>query len=57
MKDRIEEGGGLDSEQEHLNVREVRLTDLWTDFQTGELRDAKTFMLLQALRIARPKLF
>jgi len=55
--DRVGEGGGLEDEQEHLKVREFPLAELWSDFQRGEVRDAKTILLLQALRISRPELF
>lgn len=55
--DRIGEGGGLDEEQEHLRVCEVPLEDLWRRAAAGELRDAKTLTLVQALRLRHPELF
>lgn len=55
--DRVSQGGGLEEEQEEVRVREVPLTELWKRAEEGELRDAKTFLLLQALRLRRPDLF
>jgi len=55
--DRVAEGGGLDSEQEHLKVREVPLGKLWGEIQNGGVHDAKTMILVQALKLARPELF
>jgi nudix-type nucleoside diphosphatase (YffH/AdpP family) len=55
--DRVDEGGGLEEEQEDVRVREVSLATLWRMAQAGELRDAKTFLLLQALYLRRPDLF
>jgi nudix-type nucleoside diphosphatase (YffH/AdpP family) len=55
--DRVSEGGGLEEEQEEVRVREVPLATLWGMAQAGEIRDAKTFLLLQALRLRRPDLF
>ncbi len=55
--DRVDEGGGLEEEQEQLRVREVPLAELWAQAEAGAVRDAKTFLLLQALRLRRPELF
>jgi hypothetical protein len=55
--DRVGDGGGLEEEQEEVRVREVPLATLWRMAQAGELRDAKTFLLLQALHLRRPDLF
>lgn len=55
--DRTSRGGGLEDEQEMLRVREVPLSELWHDARAGRLADAKTFLLLQALRLRRPELF
>lgn len=56
-QDRVEEGGGLEEEQEELRVVEVPLADLWQMVEEGRIRDAKAFLLLQALRIRKPDLF
>ena len=55
--DRVGPGGGLDEEQEHLRVCEFALGELWRRAEAGELRDAKTLTLVQALRIRHPELF
>ncbi|PAX08648.1 NUDIX domain-containing protein [Sphingomonas lenta] len=54
--DRVALGGGLAEEDERVEAREVPLAELWRAAE-AELVDAKTFMLLQALRIRRPELF
>jgi hypothetical protein len=38
-------------------VREVGLAELLRIAEAGEIRDAKTFLLLQALQLRRPDLF
>ena len=55
--DRVAAGGGLDEEAEHLRVREVPLAELRRRMDAGEIGDAKTLLLLQALRIRQPALF
>jgi len=56
-QDLIAPGGGLDEEQEHLKVCEVPLAELWARAENRQIRDAKTLLLLQALRIRKPGLF
>jgi nudix-type nucleoside diphosphatase (YffH/AdpP family) len=56
-QDRGGPGGGLPEEEEHVRVKEVPLSELWTMAEAGQLRDAKTLTLVQALRIRRPELF
>ncbi len=56
-EDRVGEGGGLDEEHEELNIMELALSELWQRAESGHINDAKTFILLQALRIRRPDLF
>jgi nudix-type nucleoside diphosphatase (YffH/AdpP family) len=55
--DLVASGGGLDEEQEHIKVLQVPLADLWRDAEQGHIRDAKTLLLIQALRIRKPHLF
>lgn len=51
-KDRkIDEGGGLQEEQEDIEVVEMEFRDAWNKVETGELKDAKTIILLQHLRL------
>lgn len=56
-RDRVAQGGGLAEEGEDIRVEEIAIADLWARTERGEMTDAKTFMLLQALRIRRPELF
>lgn len=56
-RDRVERGGGLEEEHEGIRPREVPLAELWRLAEAGRLGDAKTLILLQALRIRRPDLF
>lgn len=55
--DRVGPGGGLDAEAEHLRVREVPLAELGRRMDAAGIRDAKTLLLLQALRLRQPALF
>jgi GDP-mannose pyrophosphatase NudK len=45
------EGGGLDSEQENIEVLEMSFNDALKMIYTNEIKDAKTILLLQYLRI------
>lgn len=56
-QDRTHDGGGVDHENEEIEVVEVPLATLWSQLEAGDLRDAKTVMLLQALRLREPHLF
>lgn len=55
--DHVAAGGGLPEEAEHLRVREWPLAELARQADRGELGDAKTLLLVQALRLRRPDLF
>lgn len=55
--DRVAAGGGLDEEDENIVAQERPLAQLWAETESGALVDAKTLILLQALRIRRPELF
>jgi len=45
------EGGGLDSEQENIEVLEMPFNEALTMIKAKEIKDAKTIMLLQYLRL------
>jgi len=45
------EGGGEEKEQEHIEVLEVNFDRALAMVKSGEIKDAKTIMLLQYLRI------
>ncbi|WP_349359454.1 NUDIX domain-containing protein [Stappia sp.] len=55
--DRRHDGGGLAHEGERIEVLEVPLADLAAEADAGRLADAKTLILVQALRLRRPGLF
>jgi GDP-mannose pyrophosphatase NudK len=46
IEDRVSDGGGLDEENEDIEVLEVKLSDALTMIETGEICDGKTIMLL-----------
>lgn len=48
---RVSDGGGLATEHEDIELVEIPLDDFIDLFKNGELRDAKTIMLAQALII------
>lgn len=48
---RVSQGGGLDSEQENIEVLEMSFKEALEMIKTGDIKDAKTIMLLQYARI------
>jgi nudix-type nucleoside diphosphatase (YffH/AdpP family) len=54
---RVGQGGGLPEENEFLRVCERPLVELWQSLTSEALVDAKTLILVQALRLRRPELF
>lgn len=48
---KITDGGGLEEEGENIEVLELSFNDALSMIDTGEIKDAKTIMLLQHLRI------
>lgn len=48
---KINDGGGLEEEGEHIEVLELSFDEALTMIDKGEIKDAKTIMLLQHLRI------
>ena len=56
-QDRVADGGGLDEEQEYIEVHELGLAELARMADEGRLVDMKTFALLQTLRLRHPELF
>jgi nudix-type nucleoside diphosphatase (YffH/AdpP family) len=55
--DRIDQGGGLKEENESVTVLEIALSRLAKMADTGGLRDMKTMLLLQTLRLRHPAIF
>ena len=50
-KDKVSKGGGLAAEQEDIVVHEYAFAKAYTMIQTGEIKDAKTVILLQYLKL------
>ncbi len=48
---KVGEGGGLEEEQEDIEVMELSFADAFAMMESGEIKDAKTIMLLQHLRL------
>lgn len=48
---KVSEGGGLEEETEHIEVLELPFTKALEMVKTGEIKDAKTMMLLQYAQI------
>jgi GDP-mannose pyrophosphatase NudK len=48
---KINEGGGLDHDQEDIEVLEIPFDQAFQMMEAGEIRDAKTIMLLQHAKI------
>ena len=48
---KVSEGGGLEHEQENIEVLELDFDEAYNMIHTGEIRDGKTIMLLQYAKI------
>lgn len=48
---KVSNGGGLDEEHENIEVLELPFTEALQMINTGEIKDAKTIMLLQYAQI------
>ena len=48
---KVNDGGGLDHEQEDIEVLEISIERAMSMIETGEIRDAKTIMLLQYVKL------
>src|SRR5271169_5426154 len=48
---KVHEGGGIEHEQEDIEVVEISFDKAYGMIATGEIRDAKTIMLLQYMKI------
>ena len=48
---KVNEGGGVTHEQENIEVLEVSIDDAMLMIETGEIKDGKTIMLLQYVRL------
>jgi GDP-mannose pyrophosphatase NudK len=50
---KINEGGGIAEEQENIEVLELDFEEAYQMIASGEIKDAKTIMLLQHAKISR----
>lgn len=50
-KMKVSEGGGLEEEQENIEVLEMPFAEAWSMMEQGKICDAKTIMLLQHAKI------
>jgi GDP-mannose pyrophosphatase NudK len=48
---KVEAGGGLEHEEEEIEVLELPFARAWEMMERGEIRDGKTIMLLQHIRL------
>lgn len=48
---KISEGGGIEAEQENIEVLELDFDEAYAMFSSGKIKDAKTIMLLQYAKI------
>lgn len=48
---KVTDGGGLNHEQEHIEILELDFDEAFTKIEIGEIKDAKTIMLLQYAKI------
>jgi nudix-type nucleoside diphosphatase (YffH/AdpP family) len=48
---KVNDGGGLDAEQENIEVLEYTFNEAFAMIESGEIKDAKTIMLLQYAKI------
>lgn len=48
---KVSEGGGLEEEQENIEVLELNFEDAYNMIDSGEIQDGKTIMLLQYAKI------
>jgi len=48
---KVHEGGGIASEQENIEVLEIFLEQAMAMIRSGEIKDAKTIMLLQYVKL------
>jgi GDP-mannose pyrophosphatase NudK len=50
---KVHDGGGIEHEQEDIEVLEISFDKAFAMIETGEIKDAKTIMLLQYMKIGQ----
>ena len=48
---KVSDGGGVEHEEENIDVLEMSYEEAYAMIETGEINDAKTIMLLQYAKI------
>lgn len=48
---KVSDGGGLEEEQEDIRVLEVDFSQAWNMIKNGDIKDAKTIILMQYLKL------
>jgi nudix-type nucleoside diphosphatase (YffH/AdpP family) len=48
---KVNEGGGLEQEQENIDVMEMQFDEAYSMIESGQIKDAKTIILLQHAKI------
>ncbi|MEO7800369.1 MAG: hypothetical protein ABIR81_00125 [Ginsengibacter sp.] len=48
---KVTDGGGVEHEEENIEVLELDITEAMRMIEDGEIKDGKTIMLLQYLKI------
>jgi nudix-type nucleoside diphosphatase (YffH/AdpP family) len=48
---KVNEGGGLEKEEENIEVLEIEMEEAISMIDTGEIKDGKTIMLLQYIKL------
>jgi len=48
---KVSAGGGLTEEEEHIEILEIEMQKALEMIQSGDIKDGKTIMLLQYLRL------
>ena len=48
---KVNEGGGIEQEQEDIEVLEMRIDEAMAMIDSGEIKDGKTIMLLQYVKL------
>lgn len=48
---KVSYGGGLEEEEEHIEILEIKIEDALHMIDTGEIKDGKTIMLLQYIKL------
>ena len=48
---KVTDGGGLEEEQEEIEVLEIKIDEAMKMIKTGEIKDGKTIMLLQYVKL------